>query len=73
MKKVRTNRIRIELTFGALSLRELAQRCGIPHTWPLHPYIHQMRFRTGEIVALKGRPKRYALRRQHTALSEAWR
>lgn len=70
-----TTRIRIELTFGALSMRELADRCDLPTTGPLHPYIHQMHFKTKELVVIKrpGQPKRYALRRQHTGLSEHWR
>lgn len=68
-----TNRIRIELTFGALTMRELADRLGLPTTKPLHPYISQMVNRTHEVVRLPGPPKRLQLRKQRTALSEVWR
>lgn len=69
-----TNRIRIELTFGALTLRELAERCGVTGkraTEKVIPLVWQMEHRTKEVVAIPGRPKRYRLKRQHTAL-EAW-
>ena len=68
-----TQRIRHALGRGALNVKELSVCCGLPTTAPLHPYLHQMRERTREIVALPGQPKRYALRRQHTALQEEWR
>lgn len=67
-----TNRIRIELTFGALTLRELADRCGVTGpgaTQKVIPLVWQMVNRTKEVVSLKGRPKRYKLKRQHTELS----
>jgi hypothetical protein len=69
-----TNRIRIELTFGALTLRELAERCGVTGkgaTEKVIPFVWQMEHRTKEVVAIKGNPKRYRLKRQHTAL-ETW-
>lgn len=75
MKRIRTNRIRIELTFGALSLRDLATRCGIKGpraTERLAPVLWQMERRTREVVKLPGKPNRYALRRQQTALGETW-
>lgn len=69
--KLSTNRIRIELTFGALSLRELANRCGLKGpkaTERVIPLVWQMEKRTGEIVKIPGNPNRYALKRQRTAL-----
>jgi hypothetical protein len=73
--KPSTNRIRIELTFGALSLRDLATRCGIKGpraTQRLAPYLWQMEYRTREVVKIPGAPNRYRLARQHTALLEAY-
>lgn len=73
---ISTNRIRIELTFGALTLRELAERCGVfgpKATEKIIPYVWQMQHRTKEVVKLKGRPGRYALKRQHTALQDSWK
>lgn len=70
-----TTRIRIELTFGALSLRELATRMDIrgpKATERLAPFLWQMEHRTKDVVKIKGTPNRYALRRQRTKLSEHW-
>lgn len=71
LRKPSTNRIRIELTLGALSLRELAKRCGCP-SYKCWPFLWQMERRTREVVKIRGVPTRWKLRRQHTAL-EAWR
>jgi hypothetical protein len=67
--KPSTERIRIELTFGALTMRELADRCGVKHTHKLHPLISQMRHRTKEVVKVG---TRYTLRRNRCRLSEVW-
>lgn len=69
MKRASSNRIRIELTFGALTHRELADRIGLT-TWKerqqLHPYLWQMIHRTNEVVKVG---RRYRLRKQHTELT----
>jgi hypothetical protein len=70
--KVSTERIRIELTFGALTMKELARRMGVSNTQYVWPVVWQMQHRTHEVVAIPGKPNRYALKRQHTAL-EGWR
>lgn len=49
--RIRTNRIRIELLWGALSLRQLATRMGLTGTRAterLAPFLWQMERRTGE-------------------------
>lgn len=71
-----TSRIRVELLWGALSLRELATRCGLTGpdaTEKLIPYVWQMERRTKEIVKIPGRPNKYRLASQHTELSESWK
>lgn len=71
-----TNRIRIELMFGALTLRELASRCGIEGPGATHkiiPFVWQLEHRSKEVVKLPGKPNRYALARQRPALAEVYR
>jgi hypothetical protein len=67
--------IRDALNGGALSLRELAERMeidGSRATEILAPFVWQMEYRTREVVRLPGKPNRYALRKQQTALKD-WR
>lgn len=64
-----TERIRVELTLGALTMRELATRCGVRHTYTIWPYVWQMQKRTREVVRVG---RRFKLRRQHTELSRVW-
>ena len=68
--RVSTERIRIELTFGALTMRELADRCGLKYTMPLHPLVSQMRHRTKEVVKVGFR---YTLKKNRCRLSDVWR
>lgn len=61
---VSTERIRIELLFGPLSMAELKERTGERNAQRLGPLVWQMRYRTMEIDALPGKPTRYVLMRQ---------
>jgi hypothetical protein len=69
--KVSTNRIRIELLYSALTMRDLATRCGLESTAPLHPLVSQMVNKTGELVRLSD--GRIALKNQRCALAEVWK
>lgn len=70
-----SNRIRIELLLGGpMGAGEIAKRIGMP-AQPLHCYLKQLlRTKKDGLVVVRKKPTRvYALRRQHTALSEVWR
>lgn len=68
--KVTTRHIRTALECGALSMRDLARRCGARTTEPLHPLVSQMRHRTGEVVKIGSC---YALARHRCRLAEVYR
>lgn len=65
---VSTELIRIELSMGALTLREIADRCGEYSTARLHPLVSQMK-RRGEVVKVRNV---YTLARNRCRLSEFW-